>query len=266
MNEQKKSLIFIVVAFIFILSICAVGFTSGNPNSVSSEEVYTQFSESFKKQESTLVYIGRSSCGYCGLLDPNIEEMSERYGFKYLYIDTDALDSEYMSKIMSDLELESVGTPYLAVINNEGIVDTQTGYVDYDLLFEFLQNNDIISTDAELLLNYIGLEEYNNLLASSEPSVVVVGQSTCGYCIQQKLVYNQIVDEYGIDVNYLNISYLTEEEGTEFQSSVSYFEENEEWGTPITFILKDGEVVSYLDGYNQKESVVSFLEDEGVLK
>ena len=105
--------------------------------------------------------------------------------------------------------------------NKYNIMTTeQNGYSDYDITFEFLQDNGIIDEDAELLLNYIGLDEYEKLLKGKENSVVVVGQSTCAYCIQSKIILNKIAEEKGVEINYLNISYLTEEEGADFEASL----------------------------------------------
>lgn len=262
MNENRKSLVLIIAIIIVIGGSLIISLTGGK----RSEEVYKQFSAAFTLEKPTLIYIGRPTCKYCSLLNPSLEEMKERYNFDYIYVNTDDINSEYMNKIMAYLKIKSIGTPYLAVVNSSGIVDTQNGYVDYDALFAFLQTNGIIAADATLPIKYIGLSEYKNLLANVEPSIVVVGQSTCSYCIKTKLVLNQIADENEIIINYLNISNLTEEEGKELEASVTYFSENEGWGTPVTFIIENGKVIATLEGYNEKGKFISFFKEQGVLK
>ena len=260
MNESKKMLIIIGVVVFSILGIFGFALTE----SKASEAIYNNFEAAFNGTENKLVYLGSSTCGYCQLLNPSLEDMKERYDFDYLYIDVSEISSGYLKKILSQLELTSLGTPYLAIVSNGEIVDTQNGYSDYDITFEFLKDNKIIGEDQELLLNYIGYDEYDKLLNSDKKNVIVVGQSTCSYCVQAKVTLNDIVEENDITINYLNISYLTEEEGEKFESSLDYFENS--WGTPIMMIVQDGKLVDIIEQYVDKDEYVEFLEENGVIK
>ena len=67
-----------------------------------------------------------------------------------------------MNGVLENLELTIIGTPYLAIVGDNKVIDRQNGFADYDKLFEFLQKNKIIKEDAELLLNYIGINEYDS--------------------------------------------------------------------------------------------------------
>lgn len=260
MNESKKMLIIVGVVVFSILGIFGFALTE----SKASEAIYNNFEAAFNGTENKLVYLGSSTCGYCQLLNPSLEDMKERYDFDYLYIDVSEISSGYLKKILSQLELTSLGTPYLAIVSNGEIVDTQNGYSDYDITFEFLKDNKIIGEDQELLLNYIGYDEYDKLLNSDKKNVIVVGQSTCSYCVQAKVTLNDIVEENDITINYLNISYLTEEEGEKFESSLDYFENS--WGTPIMMIVQDGKLVDIIEQYVDKDEYVEFLEENGVIK
>lgn len=260
MNESKKMLIIVGVVVFSILGIFGFALTE----SKASEAIYNNFEAAFNGTENKLVYLGSSTCGYCQLLNPSLEDMKERYDFDYLYIDVSEISSGYLKKILSQLELTSLGTPYLAIVSNGEIVDTQNGYSDYDITFKFLKDNKIIGEDQELLLNYIGYDEYDKLLNSDKKNVIVVGQSTCSYCVQAKVTLNDIVEENDITINYLNISYLTEEEGEKFESSLDYFENS--WGTPIMMIVQDGKLVDIIEQYVDKDEYVEFLEENGVIK
>lgn len=260
MNESKKMLIIVGVVVFSVLGIFGFALTE----SKASEAIYNNFEVAFNGTENKLVYLGSSTCGYCQLLNPSLEDMKERYDFDYLYIDVSEISSGYLKKILSQLELTSLGTPYLAIVSNGEIVDTQNGYSDYDITFEFLKDNKIIGEDQELLLNYIGYDEYDKLLNSDKKNVIVVGQSTCSYCVQAKVTLNDIVEENDITINYLNISYLTEEEGEKFESSLDYFENS--WGTPIMMIVQDGKLVDIIEQYVDKDEYVEFLEENGVIK
>lgn len=259
MNENKK--LYIVLGAIALIVVLIGGLIF---NSYKKQQgIYDEFLDAYNGTENTLVYIGRPTCGYCSLLSPNLEEMADRYKFDYIYLNTDEINSSIMQKVLKDLGLTSVGTPYLAIVSNGKVVARQNGYTDYDVTFKFLQENHIIGKDAQLLLNYIGLDEYKTLLAEDKLNVIVVGQSTCSYCIKAKLVLNQVVEEKGIDINYLNVSYLeSEEKFTEFESTLEYLQS--EWGTPIMMIVKNGQLVDVKEGVSTKSGYIEFLEENGV--
>lgn len=259
MNEKKKMYIVLGVIVAIILLVIGIVFVDYK----EQKKMYDKFVEVFNANENTLVYIGRPTCSYCQLLTPSLDEMTERYDFNYVYINTDKLGSSFMKKILSHLNITSVGTPYLAIVSNSKVVDTQNGYADYDETFKFLQKNSIISEDAELLLNYIGLEEYKTKLAEDKLNVFVVGQSTCAYCVKAKLVLNQLVEQKKVDINYVNITYLTTDEKTEFNNSLDYLKSGV--GTPVMLITKNGKLIDTYEGYAPLENYVKFLEKNGVL-
>ena len=260
MNESKKMLVIIGVVIFSILGL--VGFALAENKKV--EQIYNQFVEAFNSEEKKLVYIGSSTCGYCQLLNPSLEDMKERYDFDYVYIDANEMNTSYLSKILKDLKLSSLSTPYLAVVSKGKVVDTQKGYSDYDITFEFLQENEIISEDSKLSLNYIDYKEYEKLLKDDKESVIVVGQSTCHYCVEAKLILNDIAEKKDVKINYLNISYLTEDEGEKFESSLDYFEGS--WGTPIMMIVKDGKMIDIIEQLVTEDEYIDFLEENEVIE
>ena len=123
MNEKKKLVIVLaVIASLIIAIICLSAI--GNKESKS---IYEKFTEKFNGTENTLVYIGRPTCGYCSLLEPSLQDMKERYNFEYVYINVDEINSKYLNKIAKDLQMTSLGTPYLAIVSNGKVVATQNG-------------------------------------------------------------------------------------------------------------------------------------------
>lgn len=259
MNEIKKLRVLLVIVVVIILLILAVVII----DSKNQAKLYEEFTQSLNGEEKKLIYIGRPSCGYCNLLQPSLEEMKERYNFDYVYINSDEIDSKYLEKIIADLKIESFGTPYLAVVSKGEVVATQPEYVDYEKLFNFLQTNSIISSNEKLLLNYIGIDEYTSLINDGNANVIVVGKSTCSYCVQAKLVLNQVVSKNDVEINYLNYDYLDQEGQTTVFGSFDYFKG--EWGTPVMLIVKDNEIVAMLEGYTTYDKYVSFLQGNGVL-
>lgn len=261
MSESKKILVVIGVFILLILG--SIGFVYAGGQ--DSKEIYEQFIADFNGEENKLVYLGSSTCGYCSLLNPSLQDMSKRYEFDYLYIDINEMSSSYVRKVINELGLTSVGTPYLAIVSNGKVVDTQNGYDDYNVVFEFLQENNVISEDAELDLNYIDYETYEKLLASKDKEVIVVGQTTCGYCVQAKVILNDVASEHEVEINYIDIAKLDEEDREKFLNSLDYFQEDE-WGTPIMMIVQDGEVVDMIEQLATEDEYVEFLQENEVIE
>ena len=261
MNEKKKVVVVLVVLAVLVLLVSVLVISGIN----KSQKIYDNFQVSFTSDDNKLVYIGKPTCSYCNLLSPSLSEMADRYDFEYTYINTDDLSLEYYNKVIDDLGADEIGTPYLAIVNNGEVVDEQRGYVDYDMLFEFLQDNEIINEDEKLLLNYIGLDEYKELLDSNKNEVIVIGQSTCGYCVEAKLILNEVIEQTDAKINYLNVTYLQNDNDKyeEFKNSLDYFKES--FGTPVMLIVKDGEIVDKLETMAPKDEYISFLEENGVL-
>ncbi len=261
MNESKK--ILIVVGIFILIVLGSVGLVyEGNK---SSKLIYEQFTADFNGSEKKLVYLGASSCGYCSLLNPSLEDMASRYEFEYLYIDLSEFSKKYTNKIAEDLNITKIGTPYLAIVAGGEVVDVQNGYDDYNVIFEFLQENGLISEEAKLDLNYIDYETYENLLASKNKQVIVIGQPTCGYCVQAKIILNDVAKEHEVKINYLDYVKLESEEKEKFVNSLEYFQE-EDWGTPIMMIVQNGEIVDMIEQLATEEKYVEFLQENGVIE
>lgn len=260
MNEIKRLIVVLSVTAVLLFSIIGFVFI-GNKNSKS---VYESFKEKFNGETNSLIYIGRPTCGYCNLLTPSLDDMKQRYNFEYTYINVDEISESILNKILQDLQIKEVGTPYMAVVSGGKVIGVQNGYADYDETFKFLQNNSIISSEEKLLLNYISYTEYENLIKSKEKSIIVVGQSTCSYCINAKLVLNNIAEKNNTKINYLNVSYLTEQEITKFTSSFDYFG-TDTWGTPVTIIVQKGKIIDMIEGYATEEEYTEFFEKNEVL-
>lgn len=260
MNEIKRLIVVLSVAAVLLFSLIGFVFI-GNKN---SKDVYETFKEKFDGEINSLIYIGRPTCGYCNLLKPSLDDMKERYNFEYTYINIDEINESTLNKILQDLQIKEVGTPYMAVVSGGRVVGVQNGYADYDETFKFLQNNNIIASEEKLLLNYISYEEYESLIKSKEKSIIVVGQSTCSYCVNAKLVLNNIAEKNDVDINYLNVSYLKEEEITKFTSSFDYFK-TDTWGTPVTIIVQKGKIIDTIEGLATEEEYTNFFKKNEVL-
>ena len=115
-------------------------------------------------------------------------------------------------------------------------------------------------------MNYIDYSGYKKVISSTGTNILVIGQTSCGYCIKAKPILNQIVADKNIKINYLNITNLSDEERQKFTSKLDYFNDNTKWGTPLTLIIKDGKVIDSANGLLDYDGYVDLFSRNGLIK
>lgn len=264
MNEKQKLGIIIGTIFMVVALIVGIGISENKKN----QKVMDEFDTAFNSSETSAIYIMRTGCSWCQLFEPNMEEMQENYNANVYKIDTDNISDSVYDYILGKLgqNPDDFGTPYTAIVKNGKVVDEISGYVDVDKLFDTFKENNIISEDLELPLNYIDYEEYNKILDSKKKEIIVMTQTGCSACIKAMPVLNEIASEYNeLKINIFNIYYLQSEEKNNVMESLDYLNE-EDWGTPLMMIVEDNEVIDTSNGFKDKETYVNFLKENGFIK
>lgn len=109
-------------------------------------------SETLKEEtaddELKIVYIGRSTCGFCIQFLPVLQQAQKNYGYKTLYLDiTTVKTTEQQDRILEldnedkFLENNFGSTPMVLLMKNSEIVDTSLGYKEYSEYSAWLENN-----------------------------------------------------------------------------------------------------------------------------
>ena len=263
MNEKKRLIILfgIVLATILLIVIGSIY------ESVNSKKYLDSFYSALNGSENKLVMIGRDNCSWCQLFHPTLDSMKNTYNFDYIYVNTNELTSGVMNKMLKDINVDpnEFGTPLTLVVKEGTVVDSLNGYVDEVQLLDFLKKYDFAPDDAKLSLNYIDYDGYKKILKSSDTNILVIGQTTCTYCIKAKPILTQIASDKSVKINYLNITELSDDEKTKFNDSLDYLSEND-WGTPLTLIIKNGEVIDSANGLLDYDGYVELFKKNELVK
>ena len=263
MDEKKKIIVLLsIVAAVILLIIGGSIYESRK-----SEKDLNDFYSAFNGSENKLVMIGRDNCSWCQLFKPVLDSMHEAYGFDYLYVNTNELTSGVFSKLLKTIGVDesSFGTPLTIVVKDGKVVDSINGYVDEQELLEFLKKYDFVSKDAKLSLNYVDYNGYKSVVKSNQNKILVLGQTTCSHCIKVKPILSSIAKEYGITVNYLDITKLSDEEKGKFTKYLTYLNEND-WGTPLTLIVNNSKVIDSVNGELDYDGYVELFKKNGFIK
>lgn len=110
----------------------------------------------------------------------------------------------------------------------------------------------------------ISLDEYKKIIKEKGYHFMFIGSEECGYCTQFKDSIAESLKDNEYKIYYIDISTLSETEYNELVATDSYMSENE-WGTPLNLLYKDGKRVAELNGYVSSDELVKFLEENKVI-
>lgn len=110
----------------------------------------------------------------------------------------------------------------------------------------------------------ITLDEYLKIIKKDGYHFMFIGSESCGYCTQFKESINESLEDYDYNVYYLDIGTLSEDDFDKLYDTDSYFSENE-WGTPLNFLYKDGKRIGEINGYVETSELVKFLKNKKVV-
>ena len=110
----------------------------------------------------------------------------------------------------------------------------------------------------------ITLDEYLDIIKKDGYHLMFIGSDSCSYCDMFKESINESLKDNNYNVYYLNIQDVSQEEVSKLYETDSYFTE-EEWGTPLTFLYKDGKRIDVLNGYVETSELNKFLKENKVI-
>lgn len=121
-----------------------------------------------------------------------------------------------------------------------------------------------IALEGEPGFTEITYSEYEEKLNTEAPFVVVIIKDGCGYCEMYEPVVEEVANEYGLPIYYINLSNLASDEYTKLASSNTYLKRNQ-WGTPTTLFMYGTTVVDSIGGYVEKDTLVEFVKENFVI-
>lgn len=111
--------------------------------------------------------------------------------------------------------------------------------------------------------NEIKYKEVIEKIENDESFILVVSQTTCSHCTSYKPKIEKVANKYKINIYYIDVDLLSEEEDKEFSSYISYD------GTPATIFIKNGEetsVATRINGDASTEKIERKLKSNGFIE
>ena len=260
-NKQKMiTIILAVLAIILVLILLFIKLRDkGVIGSLDSNKMIKEFNEIYESEDRSVIYYASPTCGYCSLLSPILDTISNDYEMDYFYLDSTKLSNNERKQILKKLDIERHATPITVIVEDGEVIDKVEGYVQASEYLEFFKKNEMVPEDAvysaEANINYIEIDEYLKLIEEKGTNVIVAGQTTCSHCIAIKPALNSVAKDYDLTINYINVDVLSEEESNKFFESLKKLEyddpdfvEKGSFGTPLILIVENGKIKNYISG------------------
>lgn len=113
-------------------------------------------------------------------------------------------------------------------------------------------------------LHQMTYNDYETMVDNGDAFIVVIERAGCGYCIQYMPIVEEVANEKGIPMYYIDTDTLSTEEMDKLNNNNSYLKRNS-WGTPTTLFMLGDRVIDTISGYVDKETVLSFIDDKVVV-
>lgn len=119
--------------------------------------------------------------------------------------------------------------------------------------------------------------EFNRYVNSQKGMFIVFGKENCSFCSQYRPVLSQISNTYNVEIAYLNMTNLSEDDyfnvmNTDLTIPAKCVKEGrdiklkEGFGTPLSLFVREGAVYDCIRGYNDYETSEILLRTIGYIK
>lgn len=105
-------------------------------------------------------------------------------------------------------------------------------------------------------------DEVIEKIENKDDFVLLISQTTCTHCISYKPKLEEVANEYKINIYYIEVDLLDDEERDKFSSYINFS------STPVTVFLKNGEestVANRINGDASKDKIENKLKSNGFI-
>lgn len=277
---------FVLLALIVVLAIYGNKTTKDDKNNKESNtsetrntstEFLKKFYEAFDSKEEKLIFFARSSCGYCNLQKPILENIVKDYDLDYFAIDTDTLSEVEVKEIMNTLGIDG-STPTSVVAKEGKVVNKNPGYLDGQEYVKFLSKSGILDEDAiykeEKNIKSITYSEFKDIADKNKTSLILLDTSACSECITVRSLLSDLGEEYDFKVNYLfapslsqsEVEKLVEEDLDEMKYDEDSYKKDKQVSIPLLLVVKDNKIKDYVLKSTEKSDYVKVLKKYDFIK
>ena len=280
MNENKRMLMLFGVIILIVIIILVISFWPEPDKTfacnVKKEGDYTKLAsityedyECLKDESNVVLAIG----------DLNNKEKNSlnsagvEAGVGIYYVSEEVSKGD-LNKIKKDLNYtKNAFEKDVLLVVNKGKVTTYKEDIlnKSEEVYDFLDESGVTTfacnvkpSEEYANLGVLTYDNYECLLDSDKPFALVIAQTTCSYCQEYAPVINEYAGENNVPIYLVYLDELGND-ANKLLSSLSYFNENQDWGTPLSLGIDNKEVIATISGYtDDKNEIDNFMKQTGI--
>lgn len=256
MNEKKKTLILLGVLAVLLVAIVTIVCVS----IVESNKKIDEIKKIMNSKEPQIIYLSKPTCYYCNLIEPITTSLKEEFNLDYFDINTEGMSNTKLIKILDTIgvDIETFGTPYIAVVKDGKIIGEQIGYTDENVLFDLFKKNNLIEESASLNMNY--MDNIDELFGEENTNLVLIGESGNTASIEARISLRKLASSDSFEINYFDTANI--------EDKVKYNELLEKLDVqklPVLVVVENGKVTKKTTELND-EKITKFLKENNYIK
>lgn len=142
---------------------------------------------------------------------------------------------------------------------------SSSGEIDEDSILETATKEaGEVSDDERTKPTAISMDEYLEAYQNEENTVVLFSRDTCEYCKLATPILENIIYEGHVDLKYIDLATLSDEDKNTLATSDDYFSEG--ISTPLLVVVGNGSIVDTVEGLVTKEDYIAFFQEYGFME
>ena len=115
---------------------------------------------------------------------------------------------------------------------------------------------------SKMQLQNISYDDLNNKFINKESFVLYIGSSTCTHCADFKPILEKVIDDYDLEVYYINMANVSDSEYQAVKNKTNL------QGTPTLLLVKNGKSLTTdrIIGAKDYDETVNFFKDVNYIK
>lgn len=273
-GKIRNIIIALVVVIILLLPIIVDYYGNKDIEIITS----SSYSTMLNSGEFSLIYYGNTNSDDFSNIKETLIEMKKEYD-----IDVKAVD---INKLTEDEKLE--------IFNSDDVTENKSGLLFIDLgTTKYIHEGDISNKDLKVLIDKYyksiipanevvykvakNAADYKKVINSKNIVMSVFGTTSCGWCNNFKVVYNDLANEYKLNIYNFDSDKFNETEykkimdfGLKVPKQCTQSGKSELLSditsTPTTIFTKNGKVIDCISGYMPKAGLEAKLKSVGMIK
>lgn len=243
MSSKGKVILLSILILILILIVVLIPIIAGGSN-LNGDISYKDFVKA-KKGENSFVYYGNID------EKEKLDKFKERYETSVGVLNPNSLKENEKKNV-------NLQENHLYIFNKgEQVYDSEFNF-SYKQIKELIEKHLINGNYIE-----VTIDEYKEIIKSKGNNVMFIGRETCSWCSKYKEAIKTALKDNTFIIYYID----TDKLGDNLESlyETDEYLKKEEWGTPLTFIYKDGKRIDVINGFVEGADLVNNLKKNKVL-